>query len=150
MDHDSSDDEPRLPPNVLTAQRRGWAGENLEIEHQRQSLNEEKKSHTATAVDLSQFRNEEVGRGYQAKHVVRQRETAVSSSIGMVDMSGGAFERGEKKSKSEKKKEKKRKRGRDDSDKVGDDRKKDSRLDSYLKCRGLEMFLGEIESLLSR
>ena len=150
MDHDSSsDDEHRLPPNVLTTQRRGWAGESLEIEHQRQSLlSEEKNSQSATAVDLSQFRNEEVGRGYQAKHVVRQRETAVSSSVGMVDMSGGAFERSEKKSKSEKKKETKRKRDRD-SDK-GTKKKKDSKLDSYLQSRGLETFLGEIESLLSR
>ena len=151
----SSDDEPRLPPNVLNSQR-GWAGGNLELEHQRQSLagDGEKKSRIA-AVDLTQFRNEEVGKGYQAKHVVRQRE-AVSASSGVLDMSGGVFEsahhhdkREKKPSKKDKKEKKSGKRKRDKEDKTAADQK-DSQLEPYFKCRGLETFLSEVESMLSR
>lgn len=153
----SSDDEPRLPPSVLNSERRGWAGRDLELEHQRQSLadNGEKKSQIA-AVDLSQFRNEEVGKGYQAKHVVRQREAVLASSD-MIDMSGGVFESSHRHDKNEKKSSKKkdkkekrsekRKRDRDDKTEAVE---KDSQLEPYFKCRGLETFLSEIESMLSR
>jgi formylglycine-generating enzyme required for sulfatase activity len=148
----SSDEEPRLPPNVLNSQRRGWAGENLEIEHQRESLGDGGKKSQTAAVDLSQFRNEEVGKGYQAKHVVRQREAAAASA-GVVDMSGGAFElkddRREKKSSKREKKEKKSvKRKREKEQDISG--QKDNRLDIYLKCKGLETFLGEVEKMLSR
>lgn len=148
----SSDGERHLPPNVLNSQRRGWAGENLEIEHQRESFaSEDKKSRTA-AVDLSQFRNEEIGKGYQAKHVVRQRGTAVSSAD-VVDMSGGAFELkggSEKKtSKKERNEKKSGKRKREKDRGVGADQS-DTRIDSYLECKGLETFLEEVEKMLSR
>jgi hypothetical protein len=72
--------------------RKGWEGEELELEHERermmkklnQSTEEGTKGGTGTggnttstnafvAVDLNQFRNTEVGTGFQAKHVVRQR-----------------------------------------------------------------------------
>jgi hypothetical protein len=146
MEHpaSSSDDEPRLPPNVLNSQRRGWGGESLEIEHQRESLGAGNKKSQTAAVDLSQFRNEEVGKGYQAKHVVRQRE-ANFSSVGVVDMSGGAFrskeeDRREKKSRKDEKKRKRKK----------NNEQQDNRLDSYLKCHGLEVFLGEIDKMLTK
>lgn len=145
----SSDDEPRLPPNVLNSQRRGWAGGDLEIEHQREAFSGggEKKSQTA-AVDLSQFRNEEVGKGYQAKHVVRQRE-ATTSSTGVVDMSGGAFgsrddDRKEKKSSAHKKEKKSSKRKRGSGDEMKNAR------ESYLQCKGLETFLGDVDKMLAR
>ncbi|KAG7363929.1 hypothetical protein IV203_037131 [Nitzschia inconspicua] len=57
--------------------RKGWQGEELELEHRRQQMMAKPPSGTetttVTAVDLNQFRNTEVGEGYQAKHVVRQR-----------------------------------------------------------------------------
>ncbi|KAG7340046.1 hypothetical protein IV203_006450 [Nitzschia inconspicua] len=56
--------------------RKGWQGEELELEHRRQQMMKPPsgiETITATAVDLNQFRNTEVGEGYQAKHVVRQR-----------------------------------------------------------------------------
>jgi len=50
----------------------GWGsrGDEMESEH--------KRNHNVqrgpTAVDLEQFRNHAIGKGYQAKHVVRQKE----------------------------------------------------------------------------
>lgn len=46
--------------------RVGWQGASLELER------ENPKGEAAAAVDLEQFRNHQVGVGYQAKHVVRQ------------------------------------------------------------------------------
>ena len=60
---------PALPRGVLRPKGRGWAGEELELERK---VNEgEKKSFAA--VDKSQFYNMEVGVGYQARGVVRQK-----------------------------------------------------------------------------
>lgn len=121
----------------------------MELEHQRESLScDTKKSQTAAAVDLSQFRNEEIGKGYQAKHVVRQREAAADSSGVVVDMSGGAFQSDGKKEKkkSSKKDKKSSKRKRDTA---GDKQETDSRLDTYLRCKGLKKFLEDIDKMLS-
>jgi hypothetical protein len=151
MNASSSDDEPRLPPNVLNSQRRGWEGESLEIEHQRESYGAGDKKSQTVAVDLSQFRNEEVGKGYQAKHVVRQREANdLSAGAGVVDMSGGAFqsEKGDIISRRDKKSKKDKKKRKRDMEK--NNGQKDNRLDSYLKCQGLEIFLGEIDKMLTR
>jgi hypothetical protein len=53
-----------------------WQGEEMELDHQRETerrdRDESTGAATVTAVDLNQFRNTEVGKGYQAKHVVRQ------------------------------------------------------------------------------
>ena len=49
--------------------QRGWAGSNIEL--QRDDDIQEFKANAA--VDLNQFRNTQIGVGYQAKHVVRQR-----------------------------------------------------------------------------
>jgi hypothetical protein len=52
-----------------------WQGEEMELDHQRETERrdrDESLGATVTAVDLNQFRNTEVGKGYQAKHVVRQ------------------------------------------------------------------------------
>jgi hypothetical protein len=89
MNHEGEDDEdgdgaggPALPRGVLRPKmvRKGvtsaWAGEEMELEHQRQQPSDKKQ--TYAAVDITQFQNTVVGKGYQAKHVVRQRtaETA--------------------------------------------------------------------------
>ncbi|KAL3792974.1 hypothetical protein HJC23_010987 [Cyclotella cryptica] len=158
-DDSSSDDERRPPSNVLYS---GWAGDFLEIEHQRETAGGRDRSKSHTAVDLSQFRNEEVGKGYQAKHVVRQRE-AIAETSGVVDMSGGAFssrnksdqslrrsshEKGDKSLKRSSHEKKSAKRKHDDDRDIN--AKRDSRLESYLKCKGLKAFLGEIDKIISK
>lgn len=78
---DADDDVLPIAARVATArQKKGWAGDEMEMNHQRECYSKERNnksiSGTATsftAVDLSQFRNTEVGHGYQAKGVVRQR-----------------------------------------------------------------------------
>ena len=65
----SSDEADRFLPKS----KKGWQGDHLELEHQRESFLEHKDKSVA-AVDISQFQNHEVGQGYQAKHVVRQRQ----------------------------------------------------------------------------
>jgi hypothetical protein len=154
---DSSDDETGqkngLPAGVLRS-RGGWADvNNIEVEHQREHLRaadtelerdqaargDVTKNHAA--VDLSQFRNEEVGRGYKAKHVVRQRE-ASSSAMRVSDMSGGIFSTKHVWSSSATKK-----RGRDEigrGDKTGVEKKNDA----YLKCKGMRDFMKEIDKIL--
>ena len=63
----------------------GW-GEAMELAHQQehsQKTSDSKgrsSSSSAVAVDLNQFRNTEVGKGYQAKHVVRQKTAADSAA----------------------------------------------------------------------
>ena len=154
---DSSDNDtgPDLPAGVLRS-RGGWAdANNLEIEHQRERLraaDEDGKKGEGTnahaAVDLSQFRNEEVGKGYQAKHVVRQREASTAAS-GVVDMSGGKFTE-QQTSAADKK------RSRDDSNSRREDlggRKKqhtDSRLKTYLKSKGMRDFMKEVDKILKQ
>lgn len=163
---DSSDNNgPDLPDGVIRS-RGGWAdSNNLEMEHQRERLQaaadadgdehdraarEKKPIHAA--VDLSQFRNEEVGKGYQAKHVVRQRGTS-SSVTGVVDMSGGRFSRNERAGAESSSATKKRIRdggGKEDKN----DRKRqpteDIRLGSYLKCKGMREFMKDIDKILKQ
>ncbi|VEU44472.1 unnamed protein product [Pseudo-nitzschia multistriata] len=61
--------------------RGGW-GESMELAHQREAGRRVTAGapETVVAVDLSQFRNTEVGRGYQARHVVRQRSAAIETT----------------------------------------------------------------------
>jgi hypothetical protein len=81
---------PAEPPRGVTKRRRGgWQGEEMEMTHQRDAFRED-KSKAHAAVDISQFQNHEVGKGYQAKHVVRQRSGKESSSGKMQDMTGEA------------------------------------------------------------
>ena len=68
----SSDDE---ADRFIPKANRGWQGGDLELEHQRESFLEHKEKVSA-AVDIGQFQNHEVGKGYQAKHVVRQRHAS--------------------------------------------------------------------------
>ena len=54
--------------------KRGW-GESMELAHQQDNKHTKSNNSMSSvvAVDLGQFRNTEVGKGYQAKHVVRQK-----------------------------------------------------------------------------
>ena len=96
----------------------------------------------SAAVDLSQFRNEEVGKGYQAKHVVRQKG-AENAFTGVVDKSGGIFSKNEREGGSSKK------RNRDDDGEEEGDRKRppDTPLQSYLKCKGMRDFVKEVDKI---
>ena len=62
----------QLPAGVVS--HKGWGGEELELYHQMQnrSASGEGKA-KASFVDLDQFRNTDVNKGYQAKHVIRQQ-----------------------------------------------------------------------------
>ena len=101
MDHGSNDneiDDEDLPLShpARRIQRRAddgvsglgaWEGEEMELDHQRETERrdrdrEESSTGAAaivTAVDLNQFRNTEVGKGYQAKHVVRQNTASTNN-----------------------------------------------------------------------
>ena len=79
-----------LPAHLVTAmpKKRGWAGEEMEMNHSRSSLSAPGETTTtnATTIDFSQFRNEEVGQGYQAKGVVRQKSHAEREEVKIIDM----------------------------------------------------------------
>jgi hypothetical protein len=102
---DSNDDDQKvqnpLPAHMMVtggsssssrvSRKRGWAGDEMEMKHRMQQLSSTDSNQlAATAVDLSQFRNVEVGKGYQAKGVVRQRtfETSgMEQKLKVIDMS---------------------------------------------------------------
>ena len=147
---DSSDNDmgPNLPAGVLR-KRGGWEDTlGFEIQHQREKFSREGSDEkVSAAVDLSQFRNEEVGKGYQAKHVVRQKG-AENAATGVLDMSGGTeFSKNEREGGSSLKK-----RNRDDDGEEDGDRKRppDTPLQSYLKCKGMRDFVKEIDSILQQ
>ena len=82
MDYDDGNDNDNpLPSHLQSLQYKrknnnnkgGWAGDELEMQHQMEHLSNNNTKNATAAVDLSQFRNEEVGVGYQAKGVIRQR-----------------------------------------------------------------------------
>lgn len=85
MDH-SDDDLPASHParrrefgskHEKTNRNRGGWGEAMELAHQRTN---DASATSVVAVDLDQFRNTEVGTGYQAKHVVRQKTAASTTT----------------------------------------------------------------------
>ena len=145
LSDDSDDGARHLPAGVLRS-RGGWADMNgYEVEHQRERLrrvdhaksDEDVTKTTHAAVDLSQFRNEEVGKGYKAKHVVRQRDASSSTAMkGVVDMTGGAYST---------------KRCLDDGRKVNRDSKSDIPcFESYLRSKGMRDFIKEIDKIMKQ
>mmetsp|Transcript_21107 Transcript_21107/g.38176 ORF Transcript_21107/g.38176 Transcript_21107/m.38176 type:complete len:169 (-) Transcript_21107:258-764(-) len=164
-DDDSSgnDSGPAMPSGVLRS-RGGWDDVlNIEMEHQRERLRSgadesdqaasRGKAPSHAAVDLAQFRNEEVGKGYQAKHVIRQKEASstTKTTAGVVDMTGGKFSKKKQGAESSAT----RKRSRDDGgEKSNDDKKRqpagDAPLESYLKCKGMRDFMTEIDKILKQ
>ena len=121
---------------------KGWAGEELEIEHRREQLrNNEFKSHKT--VDLGQFQNKEVGVGYQARGVIRQRG-ADGPQMKIIDMTKKVDDRetGSVESSSKKKRKREKKSKRDSKKKA-----KDDPLKVFLECKALRDFRKEIEKI---
>mmetsp|Transcript_25594 Transcript_25594/g.37813 ORF Transcript_25594/g.37813 Transcript_25594/m.37813 type:complete len:116 (-) Transcript_25594:7-354(-) len=106
--------------DFIPRKRKGWDGQDMEMSHKREKTHE---SNAVAAVDLNQFRNTEVGQGYQAKHVFRQK-TGMENKTKVVDMSRGA---------SQKK-----------ASLI-----KDERLSKYLKCAGIREFRRQLEKIVN-
>ena len=120
MDEDdetsSHEEAPALPSGVLRTST-GWAGEELELRHGM----EERSKEGFAAVDLEQFRNREVGKGYQARGVVRQQ--TLGRDVIVRDMTSGQIV--------QQKESKRQKRER------------------YLQCAAIREFRKELEEILS-
>jgi hypothetical protein len=118
-------DDDRIPSGVLR-KRKGWQGDEMELDHQREKLREGSRNDSVVAVDLKQFHNHKVGEGYQAKHVVRQKSGVTSSRVEIVDMSS---KNREFKTKTEK--------------------KRDEKLSTYLRSNAMREFRRQLEEILN-
>ena len=123
------EEENELPRGIVRQQRRGWQGEELEIDHQREAIQSGKvKEAAAVAVDIRQFQNHVVGEGYQARHVVRQPSSKPrGASLQVKDMTGGAKFSGD----------------------TSTPEKADSGDRRYIQNAGLREFRKEIEAILA-
>ncbi len=133
MDH-SDDELPASHParrrefgskHERTNRNRGGWGEAMELAHQRSN---DAGASSVAAVDLNQFRNTEVGTGYQAKHVVRQKTaepTVTKTRIVNSNFQSGADRNSES------------------------SQAKAIETDELLRNDGLRAFRKEIESILS-
>ena len=157
---------PALPAGVLKSST-AW-GDDFELQHKRERIRKGQDVAAAaehTAVDINQFRNVEVGSGYQARHVVRQRtgNEGDSSGAGMKvrDMTGGVSA-AEARSTSDRcdGKGREKRKDKDAKAKSSDKSSKRSRknkaekdeqniTDQYLKCKGVREFRLELEKILS-
>ena len=156
---------PALPAGVLKSST-AW-GDDLELRHKRERIRQGQDAAAAaehTAVDINQFRNVEVGSGYQARHVVRQRtgnEEGSGGGMKVRDMTGGASaaEARSTRDRDDAKGREKRK-DKDAKGKASDESSKRSRkykaekdaqniADQYLKCKGVREFRLELEKILS-
>mmetsp|Transcript_8185 Transcript_8185/g.17670 ORF Transcript_8185/g.17670 Transcript_8185/m.17670 type:complete len:150 (+) Transcript_8185:82-531(+) len=148
MNHSSSDEE-HLPLPLSHPARiiecgsknernRGW-GQSMELAHQQEvgqrrikrKLNcdsDNDNDDDVVAVDLNQFRNTEVGKGYQAKHVVRQRSATTEKVKTTTINSKVNVHRG---------------------DDAGSNRGISIEIDLLLQNRGLRALRREIENILS-
>lgn len=131
----NDDDEKLLSsgPSAYSNKRRGWDGDHLELN--RQQPTEDLASHVA--VDLSQFRNDQIGVGYQAKHVIRQRHVPNASVDMTLDTTTNNTTH--------------EKRKHEELGKVDAKSKSitGSRIQKYLKCDGLRQFRKELASIES-
>eukprot|EP01083_Nonionella_stella_P034679 94853_1 len=176
-----SDDE-HSPP-ITSKRTRGWAGEEMELAHQRQKILEQQESSSMakggderfSTVNLEQFRNREVGVGYQARGVMRQKTGLASTgSMKIVDMTkkrhrdeksaestSSVDSSSERKSSHKKKKKKhkhkrsrstnsKRSRIRDQSPSPKESNNTgDENIQKYLQCKGIIDFRKELHKILS-
>ena len=117
-------DEDSISPRVL-GKRKGWEGDELEYRHQSEKLRAGAKVETHVAVDLKQFQNHQVGVGYQAKHVVRQRLGTTKTQVEVLDMTQSAAD------------SKATHRG-----------KVNLKLQEYIKSNGMREFRRQIEEIL--
>jgi hypothetical protein len=107
---------------------RGWQGEELELAHATKPA----AAKDGAAVDFSQFRNEEVGKGYQAKFVVRQPSAGEASKVTVHDLSTKTDKKLSKKASKKERKDK-------------PSAKKANRVDKYLGSKALREFRKELE-----
>lgn len=130
---DDEEFSPAIPAGVCT-KKRGWAGEELEMEHR----NDHAPKEDYAAVNIKQFQNTEVGTGYQARGVVRQKTSGATQSNvrDMTAKSAPADSAAE------------RKRLEDTKATTGTANKR-KKLDEYMKCEGIREFRKEIEQLLA-
>ena len=165
-DSDSSSGSSDAAARFLPKSQKGWGGGDLEMEHQRESFRQQKKG--AAAVDISQFQNTEVGKGYQAKHVVRQRglqhhdlsgqqKQQTTADLVFQDTGGSSGTRAKEEKEESKSSSRNKKRKERGSDSIKEEerkprRRKDThktRLEKYLACAGMRNFRREIEEMLS-
>lgn len=132
--YDSDDNDSQRP--VALSRKRGWGGEELEMNHTREQLRQGTSSDYA-AVDLKQFHNTIVGVGYQAKGVVRQKYQ-LHEAVQVHDMRA---DQNPPKSLSEPSKQ----------EGVSSHRKlsKLQRRERYIQCSGLREFRRQLEEILS-
>jgi hypothetical protein len=127
---------PSIPAGVLRTSKRhrGWAGEELEMEHHR---SDKTTKGDFAAVDIKQFQNIEVGTGYQARGVIRQKMASADQGVAVLDMTARnkPVDRDSMKRTPPKEAEPKE--------------TKRQRLEKYLSCEGLREFRKEIEQLLA-
>ena len=141
-DSDNSSSSSDAAGRFLPKSQKGWGGGELEMEHQLESFREKKSG--AAAVDISQFQNTEVGKGYQAKHVVRQKQYVDPETADVQDMTT----RYNDSSKEETKKITNKKRKEPSGTKPKKDTPK-TRLKKYMGCTGMRNFRREIQDILS-
>ncbi|KAL7467103.1 hypothetical protein ACHAXS_007368 [Conticribra weissflogii] len=150
-DGDTGSYERTIPSGVLRS-RGGWDGENLEIDHQRERIRSGIHESEPSTVDLSQFRNVEVGKGYQAKHVIRQRDALSKNSQKIVDMSGGKFANMREEDEDiqlDSCSKKRENTGCYDGRKLKK-QQRETTIDSYLKCNGMRDFVKELDKILCK
>ena len=126
-DHDGG---PSIPAGVLQTSKRGWAGEELEMDHH---LKETSKSDFAS-VDIKQFQN------YQARGVIRQKTVVAEQGMAVRDMATRTRDEPVEDGSSAE-----RKRPREAEPKEAKRRK----LEKYVSCGGLREFRKAIEQLLA-
>lgn len=134
-DDDDGNFLPSVPmTNSYSSKRRGWDGDHLELNREQPSEN--LASHVA--VNLGQFRNEQIGVGYQAKHVIRQRYVP-DTSVAVHDMTLDTTSRIRTQTKHR-------------QEKLRDVTTKSmpvTRLQKYLNCEGMRNFRKELASIES-
>jgi hypothetical protein len=127
---------PSIPAGALRTSKRhrGWAGEELEMEHYR---SDKTTKGGFAAVDIKQFQNTVVGTGYQAPGVIRQKKANADQGVAVCDMTtrnkpvdGDSMERKQ-------------------SRETEPNKTKRQRLEKYISCEGLCEFRKEIEQLLA-
>jgi hypothetical protein len=130
-----------------TARGKGWEGEEMEIAHQREerlrgagSRSGKEKYQT---VNLDQFRNDEVGVGFQARGVQRQK-TGMDDRIKIIDMTKNDSPHQSDESRDNEAKRKKTRHRKNGSQEDGEDS-----IQKYLQCQALRDFRKEIEKILS-
>ena len=132
--YDSDENDRRKP--VESSRKRGWGGEELEMNHSREQLREG-TSTNYTAVDLKQFHNTIVGVGYQAKGVIRQKYQ-LQEAVQVHDMRADQKPLGSPSEPSKRK-------GNNTQTK----RSKLQRQERFIQCAGLREFRRQLEEILT-